>query len=88
MKEFIEAIKSGDLVEAKKQFYSIMEDRTEALRQEMRVELAEAVRIEGETDEDDSEDDDDDKGGDDKGDDKTKSRLIKKTTTKTNKRCK
>lgn len=72
MKEFIEAIKSGDLVEAKKQFYSIMEDRTEALRQEMRVELAEAVRIEGETDEDDSEDDEDDKGGDDKGDDKDK----------------
>ncbi|MEG1905254.1 MAG: hypothetical protein RR212_12730 [Bacteroidales bacterium] len=67
MKEFIEAIKSGDLVEAKKQFYSIMEDRTEALRQEMRVEIAEAVRIEGETDEDDGDEDDDDKGGD-KGD--------------------
>ncbi|ADJ55514.1 prohead core protein [Escherichia phage Lw1] len=63
MKEFIEAIKSGDLVEAKKQFYSIMEDRTEALRQEMRVEIAEAVRIEGETDEDDSDDDKDDKDG-------------------------
>ena len=67
MKEFIEAIKSGDLVEAKKQFYSIMEDRTEALRQEMRVEIAEAVRIEGETDEDDGDDDKDDKDGD-KGD--------------------
>lgn len=26
MKEFIEAIKSGNLVEAKKTFYSIMED--------------------------------------------------------------
>lgn len=64
MKEFIEAIKSGDLVEAKKQFYSIMEDRTEALRQEMRVEIAEAVRIEGETDEDDGDDDKDDKDGD------------------------
>lgn len=61
MKEFIEAIKSGDLVEAKKQFYSIMEDRTEALRQEMRVEIAEAVRIEGETDDDDGDDDKDDK---------------------------
>ena len=67
MKEFIEAIKRGDLVEAKKQFYSIMEDRTEALRQEMRVEIAEAVRIEGETDEDDGDDDKDDKDGD-KGD--------------------
>ena len=33
MKEFIEAIKSGNLVEAKKTFYSIMEDRKEALRQ-------------------------------------------------------
>lgn len=72
MKEFIEAIKSGDLVEAKKQFYSIMEDRTEALRQEMCVEIAEAVRIEGETDDDDGDDDKDDKGGDDKGDDKDK----------------
>ncbi|ALF01905.1 prohead core protein [Citrobacter phage Margaery] len=82
MKEFIEAIKSGDLVEAKKQFYSIMEDRTEALRQEMRVELAEAVRIEGETDEDDSEDDDDDKGGDDKGDDKDKKPSDKKDDDK------
>ncbi|URP85685.1 prohead core protein [Enterobacter phage EC-W2] len=75
MKEFIEAIKSGDLVEAKKQFYSIMEDRTEALRQEMRVQLAEAVRIEGETDDDDDEDD---KGGDDKGDDKDKKPSDKK----------
>ncbi|UQJ95008.1 prohead core protein [Klebsiella phage CPRSA] len=46
MKEFIEAIKSGNLVEAKKTFYSIMEDRKEALRHELRVELAEAVRIE------------------------------------------
>lgn len=82
MKEFIEAIKSGDLVEAKKQFYSIMEDRTEALRQEMRVELAEAVRIEGETDEDDSDDDQDDKGGDDKGDDKDKKPSDKKDDDK------
>ncbi|AIK68153.1 prohead [Citrobacter phage IME-CF2] len=71
MKEFIEAIKSGDLVEAKKQFYSIMEDRTEALRQEMRVEIAEAVRIEGETDEDDGDDDKDDKDNGD-GDEKDK----------------
>jgi hypothetical protein len=70
MKEFIEAIKSGDLVEAKKQFYSIMEDRTEALRQEMRVEIAEAVRIEGETDEDDGDDKDDKDNGD--GDEKDK----------------
>jgi len=82
MKEFIEAIKSGDLVEAKKQFYSIMEDRTEALRKEMRVELAEAVRIEGETDDDDSDDDDDDKGGDDKGDDKDKKPSDKKDDDK------
>ena len=80
--EFIEAIKSGDLVEAKKQFYSIMEDRTEALRQEMRVELAEAVRIEGETDDDDNDDDDDDKGGDDKGDDKDKKPSDKKDDDK------
>ncbi|UJB55342.1 prohead core protein [Enterobacter phage vB_EcRAM-01] len=78
MKEFIEAIKSGDLVEAKKQFYSIMEDRTEALRQEMRVQLAEAVRIEGETDDEDEDDDEDDKGGEDKGDDKNKKPSDKK----------
>ena len=82
MKEFIEAIKSGDLVEAKKQFYSIMEDRTEALRQEMRVEIAEAVRIEGETDDDDGDDDKDDKGGDDKGDDKDKKPSDKKDDDK------
>lgn len=78
MKEFIEAIKSGDLVEAKKQFYSIMEDRTEALRQEMRVQLAEAVRIEGETDDDDDSDEDDDDKGDDKGEEKDKKPSDKK----------
>lgn len=73
MKEFIEAIKSGDLVEAKKQFYSIMEDRTEALRQEMRVEIAEAVRIEGETNDDDGDDDKDDKDNGDGDKDKKSS---------------
>ncbi|UIW12338.1 MAG: prohead core protein [Enterobacter phage ENC20] len=78
MKEFIEAIKSGDLVEAKKQFYSIMEDRTEALRQEMRVQLAEAVRIEGETDDEDDSDEDDDDKGDDKGEEKDKKPSDKK----------
>lgn len=82
MKEFIEAIKSGDLVEAKKQFYFIMEDRTEALRQEMRVELAEAVRIEGETDDDDNDDDENDNSGDDKGDDKDKKPSDKKDDDK------
>lgn len=53
MKEFIDAIKAGDLVGMKKQFISIMENRQEALRQELRVEIAEAVRCEGETDEED-----------------------------------
>ncbi|UJP30633.1 prohead core protein [Klebsiella phage Kpn35c1] len=66
MKEFIEAIKSGNLVEAKKTFYSIMEDRTEALRHELRVELAEAVRIEGEEEKDDEGADKDDEKGDKK----------------------
>ncbi|UQJ95493.1 prohead core protein [Klebsiella phage CPRSB] len=69
MKEFIEAIKSGNLVEAKKTFYSIMEeDRKEALRHELRVELAEAVRIEGEEDKekDDEGADKDDENGDKK----------------------
>lgn len=68
MKEFIEAIKSGNLVEAKKTFYSIMEDRKEALRHELCVELAEAVRIEGEEDKekDDEGADKDDENGDKK----------------------
>jgi len=59
MKEFIDAIKDGDLVGMKKQFISIMENRTEALRQELRVQIAEEVRVEGETDDEDEKDEDD-----------------------------
>lgn len=66
MKEFIEAINSGDLVGVKKHFASIMEDRTESLRQELRVQIAEEIRIEGETDDEDDEADKDDKSGKDK----------------------
>lgn len=62
MKEFIEAIKSGNLVDIKKHFISIMEERQEALRQELRVKLAEEIRVDGETE----DDEDDDKDPDDK----------------------
>lgn len=66
MKDYIEAIKGGNLVEAKKQFGIIMEGRKEVLRQEMRVQIAEAVRAEGEEDEDDEEKEDKDDTGKDK----------------------
>lgn len=62
MKEFIEAIKTGNLVDIKKHFISIMEERQEALRQELRVKLAEEIRVDGETE----DDEDDDKDPDDK----------------------
>lgn len=55
MNEYIEAVKSGDLVEAKKQFSSIMEERKEVIRQELRVEIAESVRGEGEVDKESDE---------------------------------
>lgn len=55
MNEYIEAVKSGDLVEAKKQFSSIMEERKEVIRQELRVEIAESVRGEGEEDKESDE---------------------------------
>lgn len=57
MNEYIEAVKRGDLVEAKKQFSSIMEERKEVIRQELRVELAESVRGEGEVDKEPDEKD-------------------------------
>lgn len=56
MNEYIEAVKRGDLVEAKKQFTSIMEERKEVIRQELRVEIAESVRGEGEEDKEPDED--------------------------------
>lgn len=55
MNEYIEAIKSGNLVEARKKFNVIMEERKEALRQELRVQIAEEVRGEGETDPEDKD---------------------------------
>ena len=61
MKEFIEAIKSGNLVDIKKHFISIMEERQEALKQELRVKLAEEIRVEGETDDEDEDGDSGDK---------------------------
>lgn len=70
MKQYIDAITSGNLVEAKKQFGIIMEGRKEVLRQELRVELAEAVRVDGEKDDED-EDDADDKDAE-QSDDKDK----------------
>lgn len=68
MKEFIEAIKSGNLVEVKKQFNTIMENRTESLRKDLRVQIAEEVKIDGE----ESDEDDDDKDEDDKDENQSK----------------
>ncbi|QDH49016.1 prohead core protein [Pantoea phage Phynn] len=70
MKEYIDAVKSGDLVEARKQFASIMEGRKDALRQELRVQLAESVRIEGETDPEDEDEEEHEDKDDKKSDDK------------------
>ena len=64
MKEFIEAIKSGDLVEAKLYASKVKPTMTTT----MTMTTTKAAMIKATT--------------------KTKSRLIKKTTIKTNKRCK
>lgn len=69
MKEFIEAIKTGNLVDIKKHFISIMEERQEALRQELRVKLAEEIRVDGETEDDEDDKDPDDKKEKDKSED-------------------
>lgn len=48
MSAFIEAIKGGDLISAKKAFIAEMAPRTTALIEELRLEIARSILIEGE----------------------------------------
>ena len=43
IKDYIGAVASGNLVEAKKKFGAIMENRCDVIKAELRVEIAEAV---------------------------------------------
>ncbi|WCZ66385.1 prohead core protein [Yersinia phage MHG19] len=55
MDAFIEAIKSNDLIKAKKAFGSIMSERTVSEIEEMRIALAKSIMIEGEEESDDED---------------------------------
>lgn len=55
MDAFIEAIKSNDLIKAKKAFGSIMSERTVSEIEELRVALAKSIMIEGEEDSEEKE---------------------------------
>lgn len=55
MDAFIEAIKSNDLIKAKKAFGSIMSERTVSEIEELRVALAKSIVIEGEEDSEEKE---------------------------------
>ena len=62
MEDFISALKSNDLVKAKKAFGAIMLEQTADLISQRRVEIAKSVMIEGEEKEDDEKDDSEDEG--------------------------
>ncbi|AHI61090.1 prohead core protein [Enterobacter phage vB-EclM_KMB19] len=62
MEDFISALKSNDLVKAKKAFGAIMLEQTADLISQRRVEIAQSVMIEGEEKEDDEKDDSEDEG--------------------------
>ena len=64
MEDFISALKSNDLVKAKKAFGAIMLEQTADLISHRRVELAQSIMIEGEEKEDDEENDDSEDKGD------------------------
>jgi hypothetical protein len=64
MEDFISALKSNDLVKAKKAFGAIMLEQTADLISQRRVEIAQSVMIEGEEKEDDEENDDSEDKGD------------------------
>lgn len=70
MEGLIEAIKSNDLVAARKLFAEAMAARTTDLIKEEKITIARNFLIEGE--EPDDEDEDDDEDSDDKDDKKTK----------------
>lgn len=62
MEDFISALKSNDLVKAKKAFGAIMLEQTADLISQRRVEIAQSVMIEGEEKEDNEKDDSEDEG--------------------------
>ncbi|ENM4226222.1 hypothetical protein AB7S05_000268, partial [Escherichia coli] len=68
----IEAIKSNDLVAARKLFAEAMAARTIDLIKEEKIAIARNFLIEGEEPEDEDEDEDDDEDSDDKDDKKDK----------------
>lgn len=72
MDAFIDAVKSNDLVKAKKAFGPIMLERTNALMEARKRELAAAIMIEGEAPEEEEEMDDEEDAKKDK-EDKVKS---------------
>ena len=64
MEDFISAIKSNDLVKAKKAFNGIMLEQTAGLISKRKIEIAQSIVIEGEeAKEDDEPDEDEDKKG-------------------------
>jgi hypothetical protein len=65
MEDFISALKSNDLVKAKKAVGAMMLERTADLISQRRVEIAQSIMIEGEEKEDDEDENDD---SEDKGD--------------------
>lgn len=72
MEGLIEAIKSNDLVAARKLFAEAMAARTIDLIKEEKIAIARNFLIEGEEPDEDDEDEDDDEDSDDKDDKKDK----------------
>lgn len=72
MEGLIEAIKSNDLVAARKFFAEAMAARTIDLIKEEKIAIARNFLIEGEEPDDEDEDEDDDEDSDDKDDKKDK----------------
>ncbi|ARW58150.1 prohead core protein [Serratia phage X20] len=56
MEDFVSAVKSNDLIKAKKAFNAIMLERTAGLIEEQRKLIAQSIMIEGEEPEDEDED--------------------------------
>ena len=61
MEELMEAIKANDLVAVRKAVAPLLQERTSSLNEELKVEIASSVMIEGEEPEEDEEDDADEK---------------------------
>ncbi|QGZ15286.1 prohead core protein [Klebsiella phage vB_Kpn_P545] len=61
MEELMEAIKANDLVAVRKAVAPLLQERTSSLIEELKVEIASSVIIEGEEPEEDEEDDADEK---------------------------